>query len=108
MTEIFHCRTGKCHKGRCTANYESTLGAHLTQSGGRRNRVGFWAEVGSKISCDLGEVMEHSKEKQVFKNKEAGLYVGRINCHDWFRLADVWAVSRAVGDGKAGQVGRAS
>lgn len=52
--------------------------------------------------------MEHSKEKQVFKNKEAGLYVGRINCHDWFRLADVWAVSRAVGDGKAGQVGRAS
>lgn len=54
--------------------------------------------------------MEHFREEkhQVFKNKEAGLYMGRINCRDWFRLADVWAVSRAVGDGKAGEAGRAS
>lgn len=45
-----------------------------------RNRAGFWAKVGLKICCDLGEEMEHSRQEKhpVFTNKEAGLYTERI------------------------------
>lgn len=64
-----------------------------------RNRTGFWAKVGLKICCDLGEEMEHSRQEKhpVFTNKEAGLYTDRINHCSYFRMADVWALSSAVG-----------
>lgn len=60
---------------RAVERYESTSEAYLTQMGRGRNRAGFWAKVGLKICCDLGEEMECSRQEEhpVFTNKEAGL-----------------------------------
>lgn len=43
--------------------------------------------------------MEHSRQEKhpVFTNKEAALYAERINHCSYFRMADVWALSSAVG-----------